>query len=222
MVTPFAASLFAFTGTALLLALSALGGVRLWRADVPGQPGEVRPPEGAPQGTQTLDVAQAVPDVEHERARGRAEESERILLTIQAMREATEFDPAAEHVLNRVEAAVTRLSTSTSVGRPTLPARVAHAWVPGQPDLDGASSPPLVPGGAPVLPIEVPVSPSDDGTGLTVPAPTPVLRETVGAVLPVPLQIQVPVPGAHAGRRANGRFRRGRGRHAGRPFAFRG
>jgi len=202
--SPSLVGISAFTVAGLLLALIALGGVRLQRAlrsrvsarkalagiegiDACGSSGTVakefqnersdtdpteqpdvrvlrllvRSLETALEEQQSLGVAQSGRDIEHERAQARADESQRILLTIQGMREATASDPEAEHVLNRIEAALTRLSTPSSAGRPVLPDRV-----PEQPDQRAAPPSPLIPGPAPVLPI-------DDTTVLPVPAPEP-------------------------------------------------
>ena len=58
-------------------------------------------------------------DVERERMETRAAESRRMLLLLRGMREATAGEPGAEHVLNRIEAALTRLNAPPG-GRATL------------------------------------------------------------------------------------------------------
>lgn len=136
---------------------------------------QVRTLETALEEQQVLGRVQSVHDMEHELAQARAEESQRILLTIQAMREVTATDPGAEHVLNRIEAALTRLGAPSAVGRPVLPAPVASA-APVASVVSAETFAQTEPNEAPTLTLAVdkePVKPIDDTMVLPVPAPEP-------------------------------------------------
>lgn len=101
-------------------------------------------------------------DVGRERKEMRAAESRRVLLMIRAMREATAGEPGAEHVLNRIEAALTRLN-APSGGRPTLPSPVTRDTVP-----EGVGLHEVVP---PVMTAATSMSP-EPAPAPNVPAPT--------------------------------------------------
>jgi hypothetical protein len=233
--------------TGLLLALIALRGFRLRRTEMLTLRLKVQTLEAALQEQQSLPVPQAaaelgtrsaadlttqadpdvvkpsVADLEREVAQARADEWQRIILTIQAMREATALDPAAEQVLNRVEAAVARLSTSHRTGRPTLPAQAARGRVSQEspPKKIPASplkvTPPSLPKEDPRSPLrEAPPpslkdasSPRSKAPPSLMPAGAPVTPFNV-KVLPVPAP--TPEPGATRG--SSRRFGRDRGQHS--------
>jgi hypothetical protein len=105
---------------------------------------------------------------------------ERVLLTVDALREQMKENPESVSVLNRVEAAVTRLSSRSALGRPALPARVPGARVallPSTPPPVPPAAVTVAPAAEEVIPVPVPAAapraeaPTSDERVLPVPAP---------------------------------------------------
>lgn len=129
---------------------------------------------------------------------------DRVLVTMGALRDQLHGDADAEHVLNRVQAAVTRLGSSRVPGRPALPAPSTRGPAPAPIDAAPAS---MVPAPTVITPATVAPAPTiAPATTLTLPeATTPpgsAPETPVGAVAPevesspppVDVQPVLPVP----------------------------
>nr|CAA9341452.1 MAG: hypothetical protein AVDCRST_MAG46-2018 [uncultured Nocardioidaceae bacterium] len=143
----------------------------------------------------SLARAQAQLDASHNRREG---DIARVRLTLQALRERVGVNPESQILLDRVEAAVSRLSPAPGLQRPTLPA------VSGEEPRLAPVSPGAAPDTANALP-PVAVVPQPSAIAHTSAATTPAAEpppetpdtsteEETGAVPPAPATRVLPVP----------------------------
>lgn len=159
---------------------------------------------------QSAALAEARAQLHDSRLRGG--DLERVRLVVEALRERISGDPEKESVLNRMEAALARLSASPGLHRPALPTPVAGTRA-------ASAAPPPLPAALPEVVAPAPLADQPLLVDLqTPPLPSPVTPEPEAApprtvepvpeeaVLPVPAP-PVPVPVPTAGHRRRWRLR---------------